>query len=109
MTLDVSMMYEAKNTESPYPYARVYKEKEVAICRYSNRYYSDRCSCIAVIGAKSRFVVLGHEVASRKNRFGEKFKINIYRLLLDDGTIGWCMLPNSKFWKRVCSVNEKAK
>ncbi len=103
MTLDVSMMYEAKNTENPYTYARVYKEKEVAICRYSNRY-----SCIAVIGAKSRFVVLEHEVASRKNRFGEKFKINIYRLLLDDGTIGWCMLPNSKFWKRVCSVNKKA-
>ena len=104
MTLDVSMMYEAKNTESPYPYAKVYKKKEVAICRYSNRY-----SCIAVIGSKSRFVVLEHEVASRKNRFGENLKINIYRLLLDDGTIGWCMLPNSKSWKRVCSVNEKAK
>ncbi len=102
MTLDVSMMYEAKNTENPYTYARVYKEKEVAICRHSGHV------CIAVIGSKSRFVVLEHEVASRKNRFGEKFKINIYRLLLDDGTIGWCMLPNSKFWKRVCSVNKKA-
>lgn len=102
MTLEVGMMYEAKNTESLFVCARAYKEKAVAISRHSTRY-----KCIAVVGAKSRFVVLEHEVASRKNRLGEILNINVYRLLLDDGTVGWCMLPNFKTWKRVCEKEAK--
>lgn len=102
MALIIGMMYEAKNTESLFPCARAYKEKAVAIARHSTWY-----KCIAVVGAKTRFVVLEHEEARRKNRLGEILKINIYRLLLDDGTVGWCMLPNCKTWKILQSEESK--
>ena len=107
MALMIGMMYEAKKAkkaksdqDGPNYIVRLHVNKEDAICGRSWK------SSVRVT-SESRFVVLEHEVSHRKNRLGEKIKINVYRLLLNDGTIGWCMLPNCKTWKILQSEESK--
>ena len=104
MALMIGMMYEAKKAKSyqdgPNYIVRLHVNKENAICGHSWKSSVN-------ITSESRFVVLEHEVSHRKNRLGEKIKINVYRLLLNDGTIGWCMLPNCKTWKILQSEESK--
>lgn len=106
MALTIGMMYEAKkakiNQDGPNYIARLHVNKEDAIFSHLHSWNSS-----VRVTSQSRFVVLEHEVSPRRNRLGEKIKINVYRLLLNDGNIGWCMLPNCKTWKIVESEEVK--
>jgi len=96
MTLKIGCMYESKKPDNPFPVAKLYREKSAVIINNSWD-----CQKLA---ASSRFFVLEHDLATRRNKFGHKLQVNLYKLLLGDGTIGWCMLPNVRSWKRVTAV-----
>lgn len=99
--LEIGVMYEAKKPECTLAIAYLFFNKENAIRGWPIDNYPWPKNKQLMITPKTRFVILEHEVASRKNKRGESHLINVYKLLLTDSTIGWCMIPNFKTWKRV--------